>query len=84
MQGMTKKTPGPDAPPDRSLPSLKMTALSYSWTTFTEAAREHGRVSRISRMEKRVIRNEQISAPSVKAERQNIEFNLPFLTCYIV
>ena len=69
MQGMTKKTPGPRAPPDRRRPSLKMTALSYSWTTFTEAAREQGRVSRISRTEKRVIKNEQISAPSLKAER---------------
>ena len=31
---MMKKTPGPRAPPVRSLPSLKMTALSYSWTTW--------------------------------------------------
>ena len=29
-QGMTKKTPGPRAPPVSSRPSLKMTALSYS------------------------------------------------------
>ena len=29
-----KKSPGPLAPPDFSLPSLKMTALSYSWTTY--------------------------------------------------
>ena len=26
-----KKTPGPLAPPDNNLPSLKMTDLSYSW-----------------------------------------------------
>ena len=30
-QGITKKTPGPLAPPVSSLPSRKMTALSYSW-----------------------------------------------------
>ena len=69
---MINLSPGPFAPPFLILPSLKMTALSYSWTTFTEAAREHGRVSRISRTEKRVIRNEQISAPSLKAERNSL------------
>ena len=32
-----KKTPGPLAPPVTSLPSLKMTALSYSWNfSFVE------------------------------------------------
>ena len=36
MQGMTKKSPGPLAPPALSLPSLKMTALSYSCTTLTQ------------------------------------------------
>ena len=30
-QGMMKKTPGPRAPPDSNRPSLKITALSYSW-----------------------------------------------------
>ena len=30
--GLTR-TPGPLAPPERSRPSLKMTARSYSWTT---------------------------------------------------
>ncbi len=30
MQGMMKKSPGPTAPPFLILPSLKMTALSYS------------------------------------------------------
>ena len=30
---MMKKTPGPRAPPVNSLPSLKMTALSYSWNS---------------------------------------------------
>ena len=29
--------PGPFAPPDLSRPSLKTTALSYSWTTCTHA-----------------------------------------------
>ena len=31
MQGMMKNTPGPRAPLFRRRPSLKMTALSYSW-----------------------------------------------------
>ena len=31
-----KKTPGPLAPPLRSLPSLKMTALSYSLLVFDQ------------------------------------------------
>ena len=39
-----KKTPGPRAPPDNSRPSLKMTALSYSCTTFTQKKRDSGRV----------------------------------------
>ena len=32
-QGITKKTPGPRAPPVSSLPNRKMTALSYSLNT---------------------------------------------------
>ena len=56
MQGMTKKTPGPEAPPDRSLPSLKMTALSYSWTTFTVKRRERGKVTMMSITEAMVRR----------------------------
>lgn len=36
MQGMMKKIPGPRAPPVTRRPSLKMTALSYSWTTWEE------------------------------------------------
>ncbi len=31
---MMKKSPGPLAPPERSLPRRNITALSYSWTTF--------------------------------------------------
>ena len=34
IQGMMKKIPGPFDPPFASLPSLKMTALSYSCTTY--------------------------------------------------
>ena len=45
--GTTKKTPGPLAPPAKSLPSLKITALSNSWTTFTTKIRERGRVMRM-------------------------------------
>ena len=48
---MTKKTPGPRAPPDTSLPSLKITALSYSWTTLTAKMREKGSVVMISTTE---------------------------------
>ena len=52
---MTKKTPGPLAPPVSSLPSLKMTALSYSWTTFTTKKREKGRVV-VRRMTEQTVR----------------------------
>ena len=31
----TTMIPGPLEPPESSLPSLKITALSYSWTTWT-------------------------------------------------
>lgn len=34
--------PGPLAPPDRSRPSRKMTARSYSWTTLKHTKRENG------------------------------------------
>ena len=40
---MTKKTPGPRAPPVRRRPSLKMTALSYSWREIKLVfTRHHG------------------------------------------
>ena len=48
---MMKKTPGPLAPPVSSRPSLKMTALSYSWTTFTMKNREKGMVEMMTRTE---------------------------------
>ena len=35
--GRMKNTPGPLAPPVRRRPSLKMTARSYSWTTWRGA-----------------------------------------------
>ena len=34
MHGITKKRPGPLAPPGISLPSLNITTLSYSCTTY--------------------------------------------------
>lgn len=43
--------PGPLAPPGRILPSLNITALSYSWHTFIQTHRLNGKVARISRYE---------------------------------
>ena len=61
---MTKKTPGPLASPVRSRPSLKMTALSYSCTTFTTKMREKGRVV-VSKMTEHTVRMwENICGPS--------------------
>ena len=37
---MMKNTPGPRAPPDSSRPSLKMTALSYSWGEVSKSNRD--------------------------------------------
>ena len=76
---MTKKTPGPQAPPVSSRPSLKMTALSYSckfgdisssdedqptWTTFTTKKRDSGRVTMIRKREKIVRARAQTPGPS--------------------
>ena len=69
MQGMTKKTPGPEAPPDKSLPSLKMTALSYSCTTLTVKRRERGKVTRMRMTEARVRRLAHRPGPSSHAEK---------------
>ena len=68
MQGMTKKTPGPRAPPATRRPSLKMTARSYSCTTLTVNKREVGRVTKIRKIDNNVIRKEQMSAPSSHSE----------------
>ena len=62
-----KKTPGPRAPPDNSRPSLKMTALSYSCTTFTTNRRESGRETRISTMEMKVRRWAHSPGPSLQS-----------------
>ena len=35
-----KNTPGPRAPPDSRRPSLKMTALSYSWSEKSKSNRD--------------------------------------------
>ena len=67
MQGITKKTPGPEAPPDRSLPSLKMTARSYSWTTLTVKRRDRGKVTMIRSTEARVSRFAHTPGPSSHA-----------------
>ena len=64
---MTKKTPGPLAPPDTSLPSLKMTALSYSWTTLTAKKRLKGSVVISSITEKTLRRWANKSGPSSHA-----------------
>ena len=68
-----KKTPGPRAPPVSSRPSLKMTALSYSWTTFTTNMRLRGRVATINISEKMVRARAQIPGPSSQAvDNRNI------------
>ena len=63
MHGITKKIPGPFAPPGLSLPSLKMTALSYSWTTFIQRKREAGRVTITSNMDSRA--NSEAQTPGL-------------------
>ena len=67
---MTKKRPGPLAPPDRSRPSRKTTALSYSWTTFTVTQSEKGSVTRTSIKETKVRNIAQIPGPSGSAEKR--------------
>ena len=73
---MMKKTPGPLAPPDSSRPSLKMTALSYSWTTFTTKKREKGSDARMMRREMMVMRVAQTPAPSSHTEQQSSVWTL--------
>ena len=68
---MTKKTPGPLAPPATSRPSLKMTALSYSWTTLTAKKRLKGSVVIISITEKTLRRWAKKSGPSSHAAFNN-------------
>ena len=63
-QGMMKKTPGPLAPPDKSLPSRKMTDLSYSWTTLTTKKSERGRETTTKRREPRVKKFAKSPGPS--------------------
>ena len=70
-QGMTKNTPGPLAPPVKSLPSLKITALSYSWTTLTTKSIDSGSVMIMKKSERTVIASAQRPGPSSQAE-QNI------------
>ena len=53
---MTKKTPGPEAPPESRRPNRKMTALSYSWTTFTVKRRLRGKVTMMRRTDAMVRR----------------------------
>ena len=67
---MMKNTPGPRAPPVRRRPSLKMTALSYSWTTLTTKMRLRGKVATISIKEKMVRAMAQMPGPSSQAEKE--------------
>ena len=68
MQGMTKKMPGPLAPPGLSLPNLKMTALSYSCTTLIQRQREIGRVASTSSRDNRASSSAQQPGPAESAE----------------
>ena len=71
-----KKTPGPLAPPVSSRPSLKMTALSYSWTTFTTNRRESGRETTMSISDPIVMMRAQIPGPSSQTEITSLEVML--------
>ena len=62
-----KNTPGPLAPPDNNLPSLKMTALSYSCTTFTTNIRDSGSETRMRRTEMSVSMWAQRPGPSLQS-----------------
>ena len=68
MHGMIKKIPGPFAPPGLSLPSLKITALSYSCTTLIQRKREAGRVTITSSMDNRASSRAQTPGPAGAAE----------------
>ena len=79
-QGITKKTPGPLAPPANSLPSLKITALSYSWTTLTTKKREKGRKRMMRKQEKRVRSLEHTPGPSSQSTTLEIINRIRFIT----
>ena len=51
-----KNIPGPLAPPDRRRPNLKITALSYSFTTLTVTRTLRGKVTRTMSKERIVIK----------------------------
>ena len=51
------------APPFLSLPSLKMTALSYSFTTLIQREREAGRVTITNSMDSRASSKAQTPGP---------------------
>lgn len=53
MHGIMKNAPGPFEPLPESLPSLKMTALSYCATTFKQNGKQNGNVQRHRRYENR-------------------------------
>ena len=72
---MTKKTPGPLAPPVKSLPSLKITALSYSWTTLTTNSIERGSVMMMKNSERTVMASAHSPGPSSQA-KQDLLYNL--------
>ena len=60
--------PGPLAPPDLSLPSLKITALSYSCTTLMQRQSEMGRVIITTSMDNKERSREQQPGPVVSAK----------------
>ncbi len=60
--------PGPLEPPDKSLPSLNMTALSYSCTTLKHTHNEKGNVTTTKSQEKPVRRTPQAPTPEVELE----------------
>ena len=68
--------PGPLAPPGLILPSLKMTALSYSCTTLMQRKREMGRVIITTSKDNKDNSREQQPGPVLSAAQEKIDFLL--------
>jgi hypothetical protein len=64
MHGITKKRPGPLAPPLKFLPNLNITARSYSLTILMQKKQVIGNVMATSKYERPTSNTEQKCAPS--------------------
>lgn len=61
-------------PPCKSLPSLKMTALSYSWTTLKQTKSEKGSVTMTINQENAVNNQPQTPIPTSTSSAENKRF----------